>query len=189
LTNRIVTIPNILTLARLIAVPVFIVASVRGHFLFAFVLFVFAALTDIVDGFIARWLNQRSKLGALFDPAADKTMMVSGYLFYTLSTAPRYPIPTWLTFVVLIRDFAIIVFAYLLYTRVQIKRFPPSWAGKASTLLQAITLAWIIGANAFSIWTGFEVVLFRMTAFMTLFSGWDYLRRGDRLLIEHPVAA
>src|SRR5436189_5443239 len=81
MTNRIVTIPNILTLGRLIAVPVFIVASFGGHFMFAFVLFVVAALTDIVDGFIARRLNQRSKLGALLDPAADKIMMVAGFLF------------------------------------------------------------------------------------------------------------
>jgi len=189
MTNRIVTIPNILTLGRLIAVPVFIVASFGGHFLFAFVLFVVAALTDIVDGFIARRLNQRSKLGALLDPAADKIMMVAGFLFYTFNTTPRYRIPVWLTFTALARDFTIILFAYLFYTRVQVKRFPPSWAGKTSTLLQAITLAWIIGANAFQLLTGFENLLFRIALGVTLFSGWDYLRRGDRLLIERPVAA
>jgi cardiolipin synthase len=189
MTSRIVTIPNILTLARLIAVPVFLGASVRGEFMFAFVLFVLAAFTDIVDGFIARRLNQRSKLGALFDPAADKTMMVCGYLFFTFSSTPRYQIPVWLTSSILVRDFFILVFAYLFYTRVHVKRFPPSWAGKASTLLQAITLAWFIGANAFQFVTGFEDILLRVTVFVTLFSGWDYLRRGDRLLLEQQFHA
>lgn len=176
-----------LTLARLIAVPVFLVASFGGQYHFAFFLFIGAALTDIVDGFIARRLNQRSKLGALLDPAADKTMMVSGFLFYTLHAAVRYPIPRWLTFAILARDFGIIIFAYLLYTRVHVKRFPPSWAGKASTLMQAITLAWMIGANAFVLLTGWENLLFRLTLGITLFSGWDYLRRGDKLL-GHRVA-
>src|SRR5512142_2062758 len=117
------TIPNILTLARLIAVPLFIVASFRGSYTLALVLFVAAAVTDFLDGMIARRFNQRSRIGAILDPAADKVMMVSGFLFYTLHTAvPVVAMPAWLTFTVLIRDFLIILFAYLLYTRVQVKR-------------------------------------------------------------------
>ena len=73
------TIPNILTLARLVAVPVFLVASFRGHYLLALALFIGAAVTDVLDGMIARRFNQRSRLGALLDPAADKTVMVCGF--------------------------------------------------------------------------------------------------------------
>ena len=80
MTSRILTIPNILTLGRLIAVPVFLVASLSGRFKLAFVLFVAAAFTDLFDGIIARRFNQRSRLGALLDPAADKTMLVSIYV-------------------------------------------------------------------------------------------------------------
>jgi cardiolipin synthase len=180
------TIPNCLTLLRLILVPFFIMASFRGMFVAAFVLFVFAAVTDILDGMIARRLNQRSRLGAILDPAADKTMMVSGFVFYTFHRhLPLVPIPRWLTFTVLIRDFMIVIFAYLLYTRVQVSRFPPSWAGKATTVLQAVTLATTIAVNAFlPHWRGFVEILFRIALLVTLYSSWDYLRRGDRLLSE-----
>ena len=182
--HQLLTIPNILTLGRLIAVPVFIWASFRGRFTLAFVLFVSAAITDILDGFIARKLDQRSRLGAVLDPAADKTMMISGFLFYTLHHTVTRQIPSWLTFTIFVRDVVIITFAYLLYTRVQVTRFPPSWAGKISTLLQAIALGGAIAINSF--WPTFlrgADVLFHIALFMTLFSSWDYLRKGERLLV------
>src|SRR5438874_6938143 len=135
------TVPNALTLLRLFLVPFFLIASIRGMFTTAFIIFVSAAVTDIFDGMIARRFNQRSRLGAILDPAADKTMLVCGYLFYTLyGNVPHVRIPAWLTFTVFIRDFMIILFAYLLWTRVKVKRFPPSWAGKLSTVLQATAL-------------------------------------------------
>src|SRR5436190_13744486 len=122
------TVPNLLTLLRLFLVPCFMVASFHGRFTLALVLFVSAAVTDILDGMIARRFNQRSRLGAMLDPAADKTIMVCGFLFYTLRGGlPMVRIPAWLTFTVFIRDFLIISFAYLMYTRVHVKRFPPSW--------------------------------------------------------------
>jgi cardiolipin synthase len=178
------TVPNFLTLLRLIAVPIFIVASFRGHYMLAFVLFVGAAVTDMLDGMIARRFNQRSRLGALFDPAADKTMMISGYLFYTLRDGlPVVTIPAWLTFTVFIRDFMILSFAYMLYTRVRVKRFPPSLAGKISTVVQAFTLGTAIGVNAFVpqlLWLA--ELCFKVTVLITLFSGWDYMRRAERML-------
>jgi len=177
------TVPNLLTLLRLFLVPVFLVASIRGMFTTAFIIFVSAAVTDIFDGMIARRFNQRSRIGAILDPAADKTMMVCGYIYYTFAQMPRVSIPGWLTFTVFIRDFLIAVFAYLLYTRVQVKRFPPSVFGKASTVLQAGTLAMALAINSF--WPSlrpFCEVLFRVTLVVTLYSAWDYLRRGERLL-------
>ncbi len=113
-------------------------------------------------------------------------MMICGYLFYTISRKlPIVALPVWLTFVVFIRDFVIILFAYLMYTRLQVKRFPPSWAGKASTVLQAFTLAAMIAVNAFlpSILPAVQL-LFRITILITLYSAWDYLRRGKLLLEE-----
>lgn len=185
------TIPNVLTLLRLLAVPVFLVASLRGQFTLAFVLFVSAAFTDMFDGMIARRFNQRSRLGAILDPAADKTMLVCGYLFYTLyGNVPLVRIPGWLTFTVFIRDFLIIFFAYLLWTRVHVKRFPPSWAGKTSTVLQAATLGVVIGVNAFVpslLWLA--ELMFRIALVITLYSAWDYLRRGKRMLEEGFAAA
>lgn len=178
------TIPNLLTLGRLLLVPCFLYASMQGMYVAAFVIFVSAAVTDVLDGMIARRLNLHSKIGALMDPAADKTLMVCGFLYYTF--ADRLPvarIPGWLTFTVFIRDFMIVFFAYLMYTRIDIKRFPPSIPGKASTVAQAVTLAAVIAANGFA--PGLLLlaeVLFRVSLVLTLFSGWDYLRRSERML-------
>jgi cardiolipin synthase (CMP-forming) len=178
------TVPNILTLLRLLLIPFFLRASFRGMYTIAFVLFVTAAATDILDGFIARRLNQRSRLGALLDPAVDKMMMIAGYLFYTLAPLSQR-IPPWLTFTIFVRDFLIVTFAYLLYTRVKVTRFPPSLAGKVSTVLQASTLATAIAVNGLTPslrWLA--EFLFRAALFTTLFSAADYIRRAERMLHE-----
>lgn len=182
-------IPNILTFARLLLVPCFLGASLQGMFVVAFVIFVSAAVTDILDGMIARRLNVKSRLGALLDPAADKTLMVCGFLYYTFGdNMSRLALPGWLTFAVFIRDFMIAVFAYLMYTRVNITRFPPSIAGKASTVLQAVTLAATIAVNAFlPQLLQFAELLFRLSLLMTLYSGWGYLRRAALLLHDEPT--
>ncbi len=183
------TIPNGLTLVRLVLIPVFLLASFHGLFLTALVLFVTAAVTDIFDGFIARRLNQRSRIGAILDPTADKIMMVCGYLYYTLAPNVSLRIPGWLTFTVFIRDFLIMAFAYLLYTRVQVTRFPPSTAGKTTTVLQAITLCAVIAVNAFApqlVWLA--ELMFRIALLITLFSGADYIRRAKRMLLESAAA-
>jgi cardiolipin synthase len=179
------TIPNLLTLLRLLLIPCFLMAAMGGDHRLAFILFVSAAVTDILDGAIARKLNQRSRVGAIFDPAADKLMMFSAYLFYTLSSAVTVSIPGWLLFTVFIRDFLITTFAYLLYTRVRVTKFPPSVAGKASTVLQAVTLSATIAANAFGgPFIPLAIVLFKVALVVTLYSSFDYLRRGERLLEE-----
>jgi len=184
----VITVPNALTLLRLIAVPFFIFASWRGMYVLAFILFVSAALTYLIDGFVARRFNQRSRIGAILDPAADKIMMVAGYLFYTLNGAVPFRIPVWLTFVIFIRDFMIMAFAWLLYTRAHVKRFPPSWAGKTSTLLQAITLGFVIGVSSFvPQLRPVAEILFRVALLITLYSSWDYMRRADHLL-DRPGA-
>ena len=182
-------VPNALTLLRLLMIPIFLAASVRGQFLTAFVLFVSAAVTDIFDGMIARRFNQRSRLGAILDPAADKTMMICGYLYYTFASNLHSRIPGWLTFTVFARDFLIILFAYLLYTRVRVTRFPPSAAGKASTMLQAVTLGAVIGVNAFAPHLDWVAeAMFRVALVMTLISGGGYIRRA-KLMLEGEVTA
>ncbi len=178
-------LPNILTVARFLLVPCFLLASMRHRYAIALVIFVTAAVTDILDGMIARRMNLKSRLGALLDPAADKTLMVCGFLYYTFADGLRMAIPGWLTFAVFIRDFLIVFTAYLMWTRVQVTRFPPSIAGKVSTLLQAITLVVVVAVNAFLPRLAAAVeVLFRISLVVTLYSGWGYLRRAALLLQE-----
>jgi cardiolipin synthase len=142
-------IPNLLTAGRLVLVPCFLAASIQGKYTVAFALFVTAAVTDILDGMLARRLNVHSRLGALLDPAADKTLMICGFLYYTFARQLPVAIPGWLTFTVFIRDCLIVFFAYLMYTRIRITRFPPTVLGKTSTVLQAATVATTVAVNAF----------------------------------------
>jgi cardiolipin synthase len=183
-SKRIWTIPNILSLLRLALIPLFVWLSIEGLFAAAFFLFVGAALTDALDGWIARRFNQRSRLGAYLDPAADKMMMVTTYIVYTIPSMAAHRLPAWLTFTVFIRDLTIVIFAYLLYTRIRVKRFPPSIPGKVSTIVQVVALAATIAANMFLapiaaplLWTAHRAALL-----MTLYSGFDYIRKWDRVL-------
>ena len=184
-------LPNILTILRLLLVPCFLGASMQGMYVTAFVIFVSAAITDVLDGWIARRFNARSRLGALLDPAADKTLMVCGFLYYTFAAKlPVIELPGWLTFTVFIRDFLIAMFAYLMYTRIHITRFPPTVWGKISTVLQAVTLAAVIATNAFApVLEPFTEFLFRASLLMTLFSGWGYMRRAALMLRADVVPA
>jgi cardiolipin synthase len=183
-------VPNILTLIRLILVPCFLAASMQRMYVAAFVIFVTAAVTDILDGALARRFNVRSRLGAILDPAADKTLMVCGFIYYTFAARLTVVIPGWLTFAVFIRDAFIALFAYLMYTRIHIKRFPPSVPGKISTLLQAITLAAVIGANGFAPGLlGLARIMFRLSLAMTLFAGWGYMRRASEMLETEGAVA
>jgi len=185
------TILNLLTLLRLLLVPCFIAVSMRGMFVLAFALFVTAAVTDSLDGIVARRWNMRSKIGALLDPAADKTLLVSGYVYYTFASGiPLVRIPSWFTFTVFIRDFLIVFAAYLMYTRVNVKRFPPTVYGKLSTILQMLTLSVAIAVNAFlPSWLPFAALLFKASMLMTLVSGWHYMYRARRILYELSPAA
>jgi cardiolipin synthase len=178
-------------MARLLLVPCFLWASMRGMYVTAFTIFVAAAVTDVLDGWLARRLNVRSRLGALLDPAADKTLMVCGFLYYTFAAKlPVIELPGWLTFTVFIRDFLIAAFAYLMYTRVHITRFPPTVWGKISTVLQAVTLAAVIATNAFApVLRPVTELLFRASLLMTLFSGWGYMRRAALMLRGDAVPA
>ena len=185
-SRRIWTIPNILSLIRLASIPLFVWLSVKGHFAAAFFFFVGAALTDALDGWIARRFNQRSRLGTYLDPAADKTMLVTTYVVYTMPSIGEYRLPFWLTFTIFLRDITIVMFAYLLYTRIHVKRFPPNVAGKVSTTVQIVALAATIGANMFLeplvaplLWT-----FHRAALVITLVSGFLYIRKWERVLDE-----
>jgi cardiolipin synthase len=185
-SKRVWTVPNVLSLIRLALIPLFVWLSLEGRFTAAFFLFVGTALTDALDGWIARRFNQRSRLGTYLDPAADKMMLVTTYVVYTIPSVADPGLPFWLTFTVFIRDFTMVIFAYLLYTRIHVKRFPPNVAGKVSTIVQVVALAATIAANMFLapiaaplLWT-----FHRAALLMTLISGFLYIRKWDAVLDE-----
>lgn len=180
------TIPNLLTLLRFLLIPVFVVASLKGAYNVAFFAFVGAAVTDIFDGYIARLLNQQSRIGAFLDPAADKLMMLAGYIVFTMRDTAPHTLPIWLTFTVFIRDVLIILFVYLLYSRIRVTKFPPSIPGKVSTICQVVALSVTIAANTFlqPLALIFLEASWIVSFVATLYSGFDYLKKWNEVVVE-----
>jgi cardiolipin synthase (CMP-forming) len=174
-----VSLPNLITLGRLLCVPLAIWLVLSGETAAAFWLFIAAGLSDAVDGFIARRFNQRSSLGALLDPAADKALLVSMYV--TLGIADH--LPTWLVILVVFRD-ALIIGGFLLAAALgQQMRWEPLLISKVNTALQIA----LVGAVLAELGLGLALqrlasVLVYATAATTLISGAGYLMRWTRTL-------
>jgi cardiolipin synthase len=136
MTTRILTPSNQITLLRLVFVPVFAILILERHYRAALAVLMAAALSDVLDGTVARLLKQESALGVALDPIADKILMTTGYL----TMAFRGALPWWVTIVVLSRDVAILATALLICLVVGYRPFRPSLLGKASTAAQVFTL-------------------------------------------------
>jgi cardiolipin synthase len=182
------TLPNFITLARLAALPFFLVSIADGRFDIALLIFVVAGLSDGVDGFLARRLGMKSALGAYLDPIADKLLLITSYLFLAVPSYPaRVKVPVWLAVLVLSRDFLLLLVGLLLILTTGRKSFPPSWAGKVTTVTLIVTVLFVLCANLWDWPRPVVLVAFGAAATMTVFSGFDYVYRVARNP-EQPVA-
>ncbi len=149
LSRRTWTAPNILSAIRILLVPVFVWAMTARRPWTALAVFSAAALTDFLDGLTARALRQKSRLGQLLDPAADKLLMSAAFVLCTIPSLNRpHVLPLILTAVVIGRDAAIVLGAWLLFRLAGIKDFPPSLWGKISTICQMACLFFLLASNA-----------------------------------------
>ncbi|HVN84709.1 MAG TPA: CDP-alcohol phosphatidyltransferase family protein [Candidatus Binatia bacterium] len=135
------TLPNFLTLLRIVGIPVFLILLTGKHYGGALVLFVLAALTDTIDGALARIMDSRSELGAVLDPLADKLLQVSTFIVLTMIGA----IPYWLLVIVLSRD-VVILLGYLAIYLIAADPIPvdPSALGKVTTFFQLFTIGFTV---------------------------------------------
>ncbi len=176
------TTANIVTLFRIALIPVFGLAWWSGRPMLALILFIVAALTDSLDGFIARAFNQISPLGQVLDPAADKLMLFTCFLV----AAVRHVIPVWLVALVIGRDLLLglgtFIFAFVLRVRISADRWPPTRVGKYATFCEILTvgcaLGWeIIGGDLVRSFVGAMVLL---SAVLTTLSAIQYASRAAR---------
>ncbi len=132
--RNILNIPNILTLGRIILTPFIVYAILRGEAVLALILMIAAGVTDMVDGAIARYFNQRTTVGAYLDPLADKLMLISG--FVTLFLVDQ--VPLFLFLAVVFRDVVIVLgaIAYEMVTRSL--KMEPSMISKVTTFMQIV---------------------------------------------------
>lgn len=176
------TLPNALTLLRILAVPFFAIALWYGHHWQAFFLFAGAALTDLLDGFIARTFHQTSDLGAVLDPAADKFLMTTAWILLAWRTQGMVaPVPVWVAILAITRDLVISFYSVASEDRLSDSKFHPSLLGKLSTAMQliAVSLSLFFNALGYQSWMGpFLPTMYWVVAVLVLASGIHYFLRA-----------
>jgi cardiolipin synthase len=179
--SAVLTTANQLTILRIVFVPVFIILLVYQEIGWALTTFVAAGVTDVLDGLIARRFGQKTSIGAVLDPIADKLLMTSSILILSLPQMEFLNlVPRWLMVLIIFRDVFMLVVSLVVVLMAGFRVFTPSPYGKASTAMQVTTVIAVLYMN----WRHLAVpelsVLFYMTGLMTVFSGLHYLVRGLR---------
>ena len=188
-STKVLTIPNLLTFLRMALIPVFAILLVYHREAWALAVFTIAGVSDGVDGFIARRLNQESELGTIIDPIADKLLMTTAFVMLTLASVmgtPRHlPVPFWVTATVIGRDVAIVAIAGAINVMTGFRGFKPSWLGKASTFVQVVGVILILVAAVFPSLNGFYLpTVYTTVVAFAVFSGFHYIFHVARLMRE-----
>lgn len=181
--SQLASIPNLLTMARLLLAPFIFRAILDGRHATALVLFAGAALTDGLDGLLARRFGQITSVGALLDPIADKLLLSGVYLVLAIAGS----VPWWLVIVVLGRDVFLLASSGIVMLFTDLRRFQPSVWGKISTLVQIVcAIAWMLQNIGISPQLhNVAQALVWPTAAVTLWSGLYYIWRTLRFLRVH----
>jgi cardiolipin synthase len=173
-------IPNLITLLRIILVPVTVILLIQGSFRKALAVFIIASISDAVDGFLARFMHQQTVVGAYLDPIADKALLIS--TFVTLSIL--HIIPAWLAVIVISRDFIILLGLSVLFAMSVSVEIHPSLVSKITTFLQAATvfLALFLRCLPDGVNREWLEIFYWATAIFTVVSGLNYMSRGFKLI-------
>ena len=181
--SSVLTIANQLSILRIVLVPVFIILLTYEETGYALAVFVAAGLTDALDGIIARRFGQKTSIGAVLDPLADKLLMTTSLVILSLPQMEfSNLIPRWLVILTLFRDIFLVIISTVIVLMVGWRVFKPSPYGKAATVLHFLTILSVLYSN----WKGVPIpqlsVLFYMTGILTAYSGLHYLVTGRKYL-------
>jgi CDP-diacylglycerol--glycerol-3-phosphate 3-phosphatidyltransferase len=178
--GNIVSIPNILTLLRLLSLPVFAYMALSSNSLmqfFAAIVFGLAALTDWLDGYLARKLNQVSEFGATFDPLVDRIFLVISLvvLYFTISGM----VPLWSVLVLASRDL-LMVLGWVFFKTVRNTRFAVTYLGKVATAILMISLFVLLASKSIQIDLGLYIgiAFFYVGLFLSVYTGIQYAIRA-----------
>jgi cardiolipin synthase len=167
-----VNIPNLITLGRILLVPVIIWAIASGQMAVAFILFFIAGVSDAIDGFLAKRFNMQSEIGALLDPLADKCLLVSIYIALGITA----DIPRWLVILVVSRDIIIVgavIVSWLLDRPIPMK---PLMVSKLNTVAQVLFAGLVLAALGFNFAIApVDIILMALVTVLTLLSVGFYL--------------
>ncbi|MBI9110480.1 CDP-alcohol phosphatidyltransferase family protein [Maridesulfovibrio ferrireducens] len=170
-------IPNLITIFRILLTLGFVFVYLDHNFFWAWILFLVAGFSDALDGFLARILNQRTSLGAMLDPLADKFLIITSFLCLAIQGL----IPSWLALLVILRDTIIVGGLFFLKSYgvdVQ-KKINPLIISKLTTALQLLLIFSVLSRLSFALdFFEVEFVLEWATALFTFVSGVVYIKQG-----------
>jgi cardiolipin synthase (CMP-forming) len=178
-------LPNLITLARLLSVPLAIWLIVEAHYGVAFWVFVGAGVSDALDGYIAKRFDRRTRLGALLDPIADKALLAGVYI--TLGIAGQ--LPHWLVILVVLRDVLILGGFALIQATSAPQHLGPLFVSKVNTSVQIALVGFVLARLGLGIDEGTVTgVLIVAAAVTTMLSGLSYLVRWALILTRSEQA-
>lgn len=171
MTGKALTIPNLISAMRFVAVPIVVYCMLAEQWTIALLVFLCAGISDAIDGFIARHFDQMSEIGAYLDPLADKTLMVAVFIILAVFGA----LPLWIVVVIVARDIFIVggvVLAAIIGTDIKIA---PIKVSKVTTVFQIALAAYLLAQMAGIVSPSFiEILLIYGTAILTLVSASAY---------------
>lgn len=177
-------LPTLVTLARVLAVPVTVYLILEARFAAAFWLFVLAGVSDAVDGFLAKRLNAVSRIGSYLDPLADKALLVAAYI--TLGYVGE--VATWLVILIVSRDIMIVGGALLYHTLTHALKMEPLFISKANTAVQIIFVGLVLAKLGLGIADPNVILLGSfVVAATTIASGGAYLWVWIKRIFAHEV--
>ncbi len=172
------TLANRLTILRILMTPVITILLLYRYMEAAIALFLLAGVTDGLDGFVARSRGQRTALGMVLDPIADKVLLMSAVVVLTV----LQELPRWFTIIIVSRDVILMGGSLILYMFVGKISTPPSWLGKTTTGFQIATVFVAMLDNLAPVLRSVVMPLAVLTTVLTISSGLHYVFRGMRLL-------
>ena len=173
-----INIPNILTVIRILLVPLFVIFLLKELFAFALLVFTLAGISDGLDGLLAKYYNQRTTLGAYLDPIADKLLLTAAFV----SLAVLKIVPGWLTVIVITRDILIVTgIALLAITDVKFE-IKPSLVSKFTTVAQLSAVIFTLLDLEISGILMIKDCLYWLTAGLTTTSGLHYMYIGLNII-------
>jgi cardiolipin synthase len=164
-------------------VPIIVGAMIAGCWGYAFFFFVVACFTDVIDGLLARLLNEKTFLGACLDPIADKLLLISCFFTLAFVTTPLFSVPRWFVLFVVSKEVIQIVGAFIIYRLRGHLDVQPTFLGKTTTCIQMIFIMWLFACYFFC-WMPMKTyytMLGVMISFISASFG-QYVRIGLRMI-------
>ncbi len=171
-------IANKITILRILLVPLFIAFTLYSRWEAALVIFVIAAVSDGIDGYIARAAKQKTELGKILDPIADKLLILSAFICLSVvkGVPPELKLPPYVPIVIISRDAIIVLGALVIYLIKGSLEIRPTLISKVTTFFQMLTVVSVLLKLALS------PVLWNIAIVLTILSGIEYVMKGNKVL-------